>query len=100
MEKYVTAGQASDDSMALRVVCWVTEGTDTHSYYLMLIAFPRQRWLCERSAVLPFTAIACLVPPPRPLDVEMYCYKACYPTDVTFPTMWNFISFLFKIHGY
>ena len=29
----------------MRIECWVTKATDTHSEYLTLIAFPRQEWL-------------------------------------------------------
>ena len=36
--------------------------TTTHTQiYVLLIAFPRQKWLCERSSVLRYTYIACLV---------------------------------------
>ena len=35
--------------------------TDTHSEYVILIAFPRQQWLCERASVLRYVDIASLV---------------------------------------
>ena len=46
--------------------CWITKATDTHSKYVILVAFPRQLWLCERASVLRYTLIACLV-----LDFKM-----------------------------
>ena len=49
MEKYGTAGQATDDSIIqrMRFVCWIAKTTDTHLEYLIIIAFPRQQWLRE-----------------------------------------------------
>jgi hypothetical protein len=45
----------------MRIACWITKATDTHSEYVILIAFPRQQWLNERASVLRYTYIACLV---------------------------------------
>jgi hypothetical protein len=69
MGKYGTACQTPDGNMALRIACWVTKYTDTRSCYLILIAFPRQWWLCERAALLPYTALACFLAPPPPPPV-------------------------------
>ena len=42
VEKYGTAGQATDDNIVrcMRVGCWIFETTDTHSEYVLLIVFP------------------------------------------------------------
>ena len=50
MEKYGRARQATVDNVIwrMRVACWITKGTDTHSEYVMLIAFLRQQMLRER----------------------------------------------------
>ena len=63
MEKYGRARQATDDNIIrrMRFACWITKATDTHSQYIILIAFPRQQWLRERALVLRYTYIACLV---------------------------------------
>ena len=45
----------------MRCPCWVTKAADTHSEYIILIAFPLQRWLRERARNLRYTYIACLV---------------------------------------
>jgi len=37
------------------------KATNTHSEYVILIAFPRQQWLHERASVLRYTYISCLV---------------------------------------
>ena len=33
----------------MRIACWVAKATDTHSEYVILIAFPRQQWFYEIS---------------------------------------------------
>ena len=45
----------------MRIACWTAKATDTHSEYVILIAFPLQQWLYERASVLRYTYIACLV---------------------------------------
>jgi len=53
VEKYGTAGQATGDNIIRRMpfACWITKATDTHSEYILLIAFPRQNWVRERASV-------------------------------------------------
>ena len=34
----------------LRIACWITEATNTHSEYVILTAFPLQQWLHERAS--------------------------------------------------
>jgi len=43
----------------LRISCCVTKATDTE--YVILTAFPLQQWLHERSPLLRYTYIVCLV---------------------------------------
>ena len=45
----------------MRIACWIPKDTDTHSQYVIIVAFPLQQWLRERSPVLGYTHIACLV---------------------------------------
>ena len=49
VEKYVRTKQATDVNVTRRFMCWITKATDAHSEYVILIAFPRQQWLRERS---------------------------------------------------
>jgi hypothetical protein len=44
VERYGTAGQATDDSIIrrMRTACWITKATNTHSEYVIFIDFPRQ----------------------------------------------------------
>ena len=43
---------------------WIPKATNTHSEYLILIAFPLQQWLHERASMLRYTYSACLVESP------------------------------------
>jgi len=61
--KYGTARQATDENIIrrMRSACWITKVTDTHSEYVILVAFQRQEWSRERAWMLRYTCIACLV---------------------------------------
>jgi hypothetical protein len=48
---------------SMRIACWIPKATNTHSEYVILIAFPQQQWLHERAAMLRRMYIACLVTP-------------------------------------
>ena len=52
----------------MRFACCVTNATDTHKEYVIVIGFPRQQWLRERASLLRSTDIACLV-------VNTFCLK-------------------------
>ena len=43
------------------IACWVPKATNTHSEYVILIAFPLQQWFHERASVLRNTYTAYLV---------------------------------------
>ena len=45
----------------MRIACWIPKATNTHSDYVILIAFPVQQFLQERASMLHFAYIACLV---------------------------------------
>jgi hypothetical protein len=49
VEKYGRARQATDDniSQCMCSACWVAKATNTHSEYVILIAFPQQQWFHE-----------------------------------------------------
>jgi hypothetical protein len=54
VEQYRTAGQATDYNTIwrMRVAWWIPKATDTHSEYLIRIAFPLQQWLGECGSLL------------------------------------------------
>jgi hypothetical protein len=45
----------------MRIACWITKATNTHSQYVILIVFPPQQWLRERASILCYTYIDRLV---------------------------------------
>ena len=45
----------------MRIACWMPKATNTHSEYVILIAFPLQQWLHERASMLRYTSIASFV---------------------------------------
>jgi len=47
----------------MRIACWITKATNTHSEYIILIVFLLQQWLPERSSMLSYvyTYSNCLV---------------------------------------
>jgi hypothetical protein len=45
----------------MHIACWLTLATDTHSEYVIRIAFPLQQWLHEGSPLLRYTYTASLV---------------------------------------
>jgi len=56
VEKYGKARQDTDS-----FACWILKATNTHSQYVILIAFLLQQLLHERASLLSYTYIACLV---------------------------------------
>jgi hypothetical protein len=36
----------------MRIACWIIKATNTHTEYIILIAFPQQQWLLERASLL------------------------------------------------
>ena len=60
MEKHGRAGQGTDGNIIrrVRIACWITKATNTHSEYAILTAFPLQQWLRERASILRY--IACI----------------------------------------
>ena len=61
MEKYCRAVQATTNNMRMRIERWVPKATDTHSEYVIFIAFPLQQCSHKRASMLPYTYIGCLV---------------------------------------
>jgi hypothetical protein len=46
----------------IRIACWITEVSNTHSEYVVIIAFPLQQLLLqERASMLRYAYLACLI---------------------------------------
>ena len=39
----------------MRIACWTTKATNTHTIYIIIIPFPMQQWLHERVSMLRYT---------------------------------------------
>jgi hypothetical protein len=63
VEKHGRARQAAENNIICRVrfACWINKATDTHSEYVILIAFPEQQWLHVSISMLRYTYTVCLV---------------------------------------
>ena len=51
-ENIVERGMTQMTIWRTRIPCWITKATNTHSQYVILIAFPSQQWLDERNSML------------------------------------------------
>jgi hypothetical protein len=62
VEKYGAARQATDDNIIrrMRLACWITKATDTHSEFVIFIAFSQQQRLSERDWMLRYTYLRVL----------------------------------------
>jgi len=62
------------------VACWIPKGTDIHSEYVRLTAFPLQQWLHKRAS-LRYTYIACLVILLVSFHIAINCEEFCLERD-------------------
>ena len=47
----VERGRPQTTIWRMRIACWIPKATNTHSQYVIVIAFPLQQWLHERVSV-------------------------------------------------
>jgi hypothetical protein len=45
----------------MRITCWTTKATNTHSEYVILIAFPLQQLVHERASTLRYTLLLLVI---------------------------------------
>ena len=45
----------------MRNACWINKAADTHSEYVIRTSFSLQQWLHERTSILRYTYIICLL---------------------------------------
>jgi hypothetical protein len=60
VEKYFRGGQPTNDNVTLRMrfACLITKATNTHSEYVIAIAFPQQPLVGRTPSVLRYTYIS------------------------------------------
>ena len=63
MANYGRSGQSTEDNTIWPtcIAYWIAKATDTHSQYVILIAFPQRKWLHEGSSMLIYTYLTYLV---------------------------------------
>jgi hypothetical protein len=63
VEKYGTAGQATDGNIIrrMRIALWLPKVTSTQSEYVILIVVLLQKWLNMHAPALCYTYSVCLV---------------------------------------
>jgi hypothetical protein len=52
---------APDEPQGMSTACWMPKAINTHSEYVIRIAFPLQKLLQERASVLHHTHIVCFL---------------------------------------
>ena len=45
----------------MRIACWIPNATNTHSEYVIRIAFPLQQWLHERASLLRYSTLSAML---------------------------------------
>ena len=60
MEKYIEQDRPRMTIWRMRIACWIPKTTNTHSEYVVPIAFLVQHGLNERASMLRYTHIAYL----------------------------------------
>jgi hypothetical protein len=56
----VQLGRSQLITWRMRIACWIPKATNTHSEYVILIAFPLQQWMHERALILRYTMVTFL----------------------------------------
>jgi len=86
VERHGRIEQATGDDIIrrMRFACWITKATDTHSEYIICIAFSQQEWLRERASKLRYTYafITCLVY----LETKSNCWDRNHDHPVCYRT--------------
>ena len=79
MQKYCTAGQATDDNTIrpMRIVCWIIKATDTHSEYAILTAFPANNGYANALQCYVYTTLPDMSIPVKPDLRSTRCTQLC-----------------------
>ena len=57
LKNVVEVGRTQMTIWRMRIACWILKATNTHSEYVIYIAFPLQQWLHERPSVLRYSIL-------------------------------------------
>jgi hypothetical protein len=58
----VQPDRPKDDNIVWRMcfACWITKAAETHSKYIILIAFPWQHWICKHASMVHYCTLPVL----------------------------------------
>ena len=70
MEKYGEPDRPQMTTRRMRCACWITKAKNTHSEYVILIAFPWQQWLRERASMLRYSTLWLVNERPKPIQYK------------------------------
>jgi hypothetical protein len=82
----VEPGKTQITIWRMRIACWITKVTNTHSEYVIFIAFPRQQFLHERASLLRYTFAVSLV-----LFSEHHCVMIAPTFTLLCLSMWQLL---------
>ena len=72
----------------MRIACWLPKATNTHSEYVILIAFPLQQWLHERASIL------------RCMYIAYHAYSTFYAVSTLIrQSQWKWKSIIWGFHS-
>jgi len=60
-QNFVERGKPQMTLWRMRVACLIHKATNTHSQYVILIAFPLQQWLHQHSSMLSILPVLCVI---------------------------------------
>ena len=66
----------------MRIAFWILKSTNAYSEYVIINAIPVQQWLHERTSVLRYTCIDCLVK-------QLQCVTFPYEINLTFNPVYS-----------
>ena len=53
----IEPGRSQTTIWRMRITCWINKATNTHSEYVIIIAFSLQQWLHERASMLHYSTL-------------------------------------------
>jgi len=73
----------------MRIVCWVSKVTNTHSEYVRLIACPQQQWLHERASLLRYSTLPVKFLAKDPNDYQWAVIWSVWTLNETLQRHWE-----------
>jgi len=82
----------------MHIACWIPKATKTHSEYVILIALPLQQWLHERTSMLSYTYIHCLVKL-QILSIQAHVLQEIFPFTVeVLVDIWIYLNIFYCLY--